>query len=171
VFIVQDVWHSQDRIIRKLPRDHSNYNSICREIRQAFSVCLPKRCGLLLGPTVEQLRQSLSDATDVFKDSLRSLVSKYTTHVDTDSYSAVENIMSQIVPGEDVAVSSDVSAGVHSSAQQVTGGASKTRWDRARRVLDVGWEGCDNNQVSLYMINILSLSFSWSSLHCPHKSA
>jgi hypothetical protein len=148
VFIAQDVWHSQERIIRKLPKDHPNYNDICQDIKKAFSVCLPKHHGLLVGTTVKQLRKSISDAADALKVSLRSLLSKYTNRIDTGSRSVVESMMSQINAGEDLGAAWDGADRVQSTTQQLTACASSTRWDRKRRVLEVGWEGCDNNQVS-----------------------
>jgi hypothetical protein len=96
VFTVQDVWRSRERIIRKLPRDHLNYQSICRDIRKAFSACLPRDRGLLVGATGKQLRTSISEAAHTFKQSSRLPLSKYTRQIDLGSYSVMEDMMSQI---------------------------------------------------------------------------
>lgn len=174
VFMVQDVWHSEERIIRKLPRDHSNYTAICQEIRRAYSICLPKQCGLLLGTTVQQLQQSIAAAADNLRGNLRAIASKYTAMIHTDSLSAVDKLMSQIESGEEVphaASDHDLHAQEGSGTATTAGSASREAWNRDRKVLEVGWEGCDNAQARTCNILNVCLSDYIHTCHvCPHTS-
>jgi hypothetical protein len=81
VYIVQDVWHSMQRILKHLPKWHANFISLRTGIQKVYRICRPNASGPLTVTADVTLKDSIDAEVETFQRDLQALKLKFSDYV------------------------------------------------------------------------------------------
>lgn len=98
VFIVQDVWHSKQRIVKQLPRGHANWHACNADLSHVYKQCRPSAdgVGMLKGENGEELKKEITQAATQFTASLDDVFRRYSEFVPVRKNSSLSDSISMI---------------------------------------------------------------------------